>query len=670
MSFDAGHGSERGRSLRRRVVLTASAAAMLVVAAQTSVVLVGLRLHDQLVAAGTALVVEQRIADDINAAVMQQLALTSAFPGDGSGDVRLQFIEAGEYVHETVRQYLFRDLSADERLQLETVRTQHQLLETAAIRAADQYARGRVDVADASMNDVVAFSQTFVDAFNRFMRLREQDVRAAQEQQEATYRRLNVLGAGVTLLAVLMILGLAIDFRRRVGGPLAELAAATERMAGGDLTARVSPGPDQELRVLGEAFNRMARNLEHATGALEERNEELVAALDRVHAAQAELIESEKLSAIGRMTAGFAHEMNNPLASVVGFAQLLDECLAEDSEPDAAVLREEFVAPILHQAERARRLASALLRTSRRSTPHIEPVPLRGIVDVVHTLRAYAFDQAGLRFERYVPDVWVMAEPQMLQSVLLNLANNALDAMGGQGRGVLTVQARRTGDAVDIVFEDEGPGFEQLDRVFEPFFTTKPVGQGTGLGLPLVHQLVASFGGSVVADNRPEGGARVTIRLRAAEAPEATHAEAPAARTETARSAPTASVSDDDAETVPPRILVVEDEAPLRRLQERILSRTGAEVFLAASVPEAREVLRKEDVDLIVSDLRMPGESGLDLFEWVRNERPELKDRVLFVTGDVSDPELAMAAEGAAHRLLRKPFEVTAYLAWIEAALE
>ncbi len=682
-----GNTGARVHSLGYRMLLGGTVTTVLITAAVASLVFVSLHLRDELGAATSSFLEEQRIADDINAAVMRQLALASAFPGIRGEGGRSEFLAAGEQVHRMIRAYLFRDLHSDERLQLERIRAEHQSLEVAAIRAAEQFGRGLDASGGVSMDAVVASATSFVEAVNEFLRMRERDIEALRRRQDTTFRVLYVGGAGVAFFSLLALLVMAWDGGRRVRRPLAELADASERLAAGDLTARVVPGPDLELRTLGRAFNRMAESLEQTTRELEDRNAELEDALEAIQATQSELIQAEKLSAIGRLTAGFAHEINNPLTSVLGYAELLDACMADGSVTDVDALREVYLHPILREGKRARHLVRTLLRSAREPEADLGPVRLGEVMDVVRTLRAYSFEQAGLDLVVDVPDVLVIAEPQMLQSVVLNIVNNALDAMsrgtdgpGGAGdAGQLVVRGHRDGDMVELIFEDDGPGLESIDRVFEPFFTTKPVGEGTGLGLALVHQYIVAFGGTVAAANRPDAGARITLRLRAADAPATAGvitapdiplvSDVPALAVGSPASGsadPAIRAGDTD---FTPSILVVEDEPHLRRLQERILGGIDARVHLAESVSEAREVLLQHHVDLIISDIRMPGESGLELFEWVQRERPELADRFLFVSGDISAQELAVFSEEQPNRLLQKPFQLDEYLARVVAAL-
>ena len=231
--------------------------------------------------------------------------------------------------------------------------------------------------------------------------------------------------------------------------------------------------------------------------------------------------------------------------------------------------------------------------------------------------------------------------------------------MEPEGTGTLRISASREGEEVELVVEDDGPGFEDLDRAFEPFFTTKGVGEGTGLGLAIVHQSVRAFGGEVVAENRREGGARVVVRLPAAD---------PVEPREPERIAGDPSSASDPETAI--RILVVDDEELLRSLQRRILERLPAEVILAEDAARAREILDAQGVDLVISDVKMPGESGLSLFRWVEREHPELAERFLFVTGDVSGESLVELAERHPERFVRKPFQVSTYVEKVRRILD
>jgi len=323
----------------------------------------------------------------------------------------------------------------------------------------------------------------------------------------------------------------------------------------------------------------------------------------------------------------------------------------------------ELVIPILDEARRAHDLVRSLLQFARKADPALGPVRVRESLDVAVGLRAFAFTQAGLTLEiGELPDLHVVGERQRLQEIFLNIINNALDAMKGAGKGALRITGRSEEAFLVVSFDDEGPGLDQPDRVFEPFFTTKPPGEGTGLGLALVHTFTEEFGGTVRAGRSPQGGASFVLRFRIAEAP-ASLAAPPASPPR-----PDQPLPDRDGhaavaagEVRAPRVLVVEDEPNLRALQQRVLTRIGAEVLLASDAAEARKLLDEHEVDLVVSDMKMPGESGLSFFRWVSLAHPHLADHFFFVTGDTGDPEMIALVEERPEMFVRKPFELKEY---------
>lgn len=433
--------------------------------------------------------------------------------------------------------------------------------------------------------------------------------------------------------------------RRRVVAPLHTLTQAVTRLGEGDISARVAVEMDREFQDVAASFNLMSERLTAAQGTLATRNSELEQALKHVREARDELVQSEKLSAVGRMSAGLAHELNNPLASVLGYAELLAAEL-QDGRTLSPELARTHVEPIVREATRARQLVRSLLQFSRRATDEVGPVSLPDAMSVVTDLRHGAFEQLGLQLiVEPFPDCAVLAEQQRLQGVFLNIMNNALHAMTPQQGGTLRVFHELHDDTIHVMFDDEGPGLSHPDRVFEPFFTTKQPGEGTGLGLALAQRFVESFGGEIRAINRAEGGARLIVALRLAEV---RHPEPGGVREPQSGAA-----------LAPRVVLVVDDEPELRRLSGKVLRRLGVEVVEAADAAAARELIMQRRVDVVVSDVRMPGESGVALYRWVEREQPELARRFLFVTGDVDAEELGAIPREHPEAMLHKPFTLT-----------
>ncbi len=641
-------------SIRRSLVV----GAVTFTAVLAVVVILFMRVNASMLAdltdATTSLVEEQRTADRLVRAVTRQLVAASSFVGYHDAGFIDEFRSAGDEAYQQIRKYLFRTLTPEQRVQLEAAREEHQRLEVAASQAFQGFDAGRDADANAAADAMVQHAMRLQSAIDRFLDLRQADVTTLVAQQRRTFR---YISAGLGLVAALLALGigfLARFLHRRLARPIAALTRAASTIERGDYDARVRIETRDEFADVGQAFNRMADSLEVAKANLESRNRLLQQTLEELKTTQDELIQSEKMSVTGQMMAGLAHELNNPLASVLGYGQLLRARLDDDTPMSLEELRD-AVDPIVAEAERARGLVRNLLRFSRRSEGETVAVPLRESLDVVVGLRSYSFEQAGLDLSvDRAPDCYVVADEQRLQQLFLNIINNAFDAMRPAGEGALRIIAEESDDHVVVRFEDSGPGFEDPDRIFEPFYTTKSVGEGTGLGLSLVHRFMQVFGGRVHAENRDEGGARVVLTFRTAD-PE------PGTREPTA-SAPPSPCSH-------ARVLVVDDEAPLRDLQRRLLARIEADVLTAAGSEEARAVLETEDVDLVVSDVKMPGGSGLDLFHWIEANRPELVERFLFVTGDVGDPEIASLAEAEPHRFVHKPFQMNDYLERVTAAL-
>ncbi|MFW5947094.1 MAG: ATP-binding protein [Gemmatimonadota bacterium] len=664
----------RPRSIRRTIVAATVLFTVLLLLALTGLTWVTRSMQDDLARATEDFTEEQRIADELLRAVARQLVAAGNFAGYQRDRAVVAFRAAGDDAYAQIRSYLFRDLTFDQRYQLEAVKEQHQLLEVSASHAFELFRADRAREAAASADAMIEHGMELMDAVDAFLRLREADLESLQLRQAATFRRF-VVGVG---LFALFLTGLMIALVRflhaRLARPVDELADTAARIGAGDLDARVETEYNDEFADVAEAFNRMADRLAAARDRLELRNRQLRDAVDELKNTQDELIRSAKLSATGRMMAGLAHELNNPLASVLGYGELLAARLGDGDTPSLDEIRAGFVDPIVNEAVRARNLVRNLLRFSHPENEAVGPVPLREPLDVVVGLRAYAFQQAGLKLEiGRIPDGRVRGQEQSMEQVFLNLINNALDAMEPLGRGTLRIHGEREGDEVVLHFDDDGPGLPDPERIFEPFFTTKPVGAGTGLGLALVHRYMDGCGGHVHAEDRAAGGARFTLRFRAVDRedgraagrdPDARGGVAPtgepdahgvdtsgdaagAGRTGTAAGA---------------RILIVEDEPALRGLQERILARIGATALVAETVVEARRALEREDIDLVVSDVKMPGETGLDLYRWVGRKRPDLSDRFLFVTGDIGDPLIAHLAEEEPGRFIRKPFQMQDYL--------
>jgi PAS domain S-box-containing protein len=357
------------------------------------------------------------------------------------------------------------------------------------------------------------------------------------------------------------------------------------------------------------------------------------------------LVQAERLSSLGEVVAGVAHELNNPLSGVMGYAELLRPHIREPE-----LLRD--LQRIVESAARCERIVFKLLSFARKQETSKKYQNLNDCVAKVLDLKSYHLRSSQietvLELDPELPETCF--DFHQLEQVILNLINNADQAIASlktPGRIVL-----RTGSRDGQVFlevEDNGPGVPKAvrERVFDPFFTTKDVGQGTGLGLSVSYGIVREHGGRI--ELRPvseDGGARFTVFLPlVAAAPEADEEIEPQL----------------DRPELPlrgRRILVAEDEPMVLELFSRVLSGDGAEVTLARDGEEAWKHLAQGDYDLVVTDLRMPNLSGQQLYEKVAGERPEMLRRFVFSTGDLAREQTLAFLQGLPNRILTKPLEV------------
>ncbi len=368
-----------------------------------------------------------------------------------------------------------------------------------------------------------------------------------------------------------------------------------------------------------------------------------------------ELRHAEKMSAVGLLVSGVAHELNNPLAGVVGFAQLL---LKTDTEEKVRRGLER----INQEAERCKKIVQNLQTFARKHKPQAEYVGINGIVESTLELRAYELQVDGIRV---VSDLEpslsrTMADFHQMRQVLLNIIINAHQAMAGRGgEGVLTLRTRGRDATILIEIEDNGPGIaeENLNRLFDPFFTTKDVGQGTGLGLSICYGIVKEHQGRVWARNAPGGGAVFTVELPIRGPAPGSEMPAP----EVERPGPSSGRRGN--------ILVVDDEASIVEILYEILKADGHRVDTAPNGRVAMRKIESQTYDLIISDLKMPGMSGQDLYRKIQELKPEMSARVIFATGDVVGAGTQDFLERVGNPCLQKPFEIDTLRQIVNAAL-
>lgn len=306
----------------------------------------------------------------------------------------------------------------------------------------------------------------------------------------------------VDSLALLLFVGLVV--KRYVTAPLRRLQLAAAQVARGDLEVRLEESGSAEIASLADSFNRMTRALQEQMTQLQRQ--------------QQSLVQSEKLASVGRLAAGVAHEVGNPLQSIIGFTDILLE------EP-ASADREDYLRRIQRESQRIHGILRELLDYSRPGTEAREPVALAEVVEdarslLGHTQRFRAVQVQTRGVESLPP---VSANAARLVQVLVNLLLNAADAMKGEGTvmldGAVSVERDGAGELVCLRVANTGPAISAQDRalIFDPFFTTKPAGEGTGLGLAVAQSIVESFGGRLVLEPTSEGTCFAVTLPRAGE---------------------------------------------------------------------------------------------------------------------------------------------------------
>ena len=352
---------------------------------------------------------------------------------------------------------------------------------------------------------------------------------------------------------------------------------------------------------------------------------------------------ASRLAAVGEMAAGIAHEINNPLTSVIGFSELLME-----QELPADVMEE--IKIIADGSRRVADIVKRLLTFARQNKPARTGLNINALIDNTLKMRTYVLQTANISvYTCYDQDLpWIAADPGQLQQVFLNLIVNAEHAMkSAHNGGQLSIITERRDNHIRIVFRDNGPGIppENLGRLFEPFFTTKGPGEGTGLGLSLSHSIVLEHGGEIWAESEPGQGAIFIVELPISEAVEPAKAEASSGTPENIKRESRA------------RILVVDDEPSVREYMQAVLTVSGHTVDGTGDPEEALRIIDNNSYQVIFIDVRMPGMSGMELYQHILKKHPALSRRIIFITGDTSDAGVKTFLANNQINFLAKPFE-------------
>jgi signal transduction histidine kinase/CheY-like chemotaxis protein len=433
-----------------------------------------------------------------------------------------------------------------------------------------------------------------------------------------------------------------------------------------ELARGAEGGPREELqlaRPVPRVLERSVRPVLESDGRLLGRIE-IYRDLTAQRVFQAKLLQTEKLAALGQMVTGIAHELSNPLTSILGYSQRL---LLRKDGPG----RTEEARQIYEEAERASTILRQLLLSARETRPERKRVALNQVVQRAMELQRFGSAAEKIRVELDLDPTlpFVTGDAGQLQQVLMNLIGNARQAIVQEGKaGTIRLRtARSAGRRVLLQVIDDGPGIPPaiLARIFDPFFTTKPAGVGTGLGLSIVLSVVREHGGQVNVSSAPEGGSVFSVELPASAESSIDAVSQLAKPGERGLPLSRGTAGQALRRQAPPRsshrgtrVLVVEDEPTVARLIADVLEDEGLQVDTLLDGREALARAAREPYDLVICDMKMPGLDGQHFYQSLARSRNPLQERFLFVTGDVLAPQTQDFLERNGLPHVAKPFRV------------
>lgn len=426
-------------------------------------------------------------------------------------------------------------------------------------------------------------------------------------------------------------------------GAIAAVPLLTHERVIGTITVADRTGREfsaDDIQTLQAAADQTALALENARLYESARD-----SLTRLRDAQAQLVQAAKMSALGQLVSGVAHELNNPLSVVIGYGQLL---LGRDLPASA----KRPVELMVSQGDRMAKIVRNLLYFARQRPPERAAVEINHVIEQTLALRTSQLELSGIAVQRDFADNLpiITGDAQQLEQVFLNLILNAEQAIKGvRGHGRIALRTRLATDGRSIIADviDDGPGIapDAISRVFEPFYTTKTVGSGTGLGLSVSYGIVEEHNGRLSVRSRP-GETVFTLELPVTSPP------APAAED---------AVERPDIDGLGKAALVVEDEPSVLDLVVTLLAEAGWRVDVATGGHAALDLVRATAYDLVVSDIKMPDGDGRELYRDILAYDARLAQRFIFITGDTANPEAWAFLEGHEVPVIEKPFSPGAF---------
>jgi two-component system NtrC family sensor kinase len=354
---------------------------------------------------------------------------------------------------------------------------------------------------------------------------------------------------------------------------------------------------------------------------------------------ESHILESNRLASIGKLAAGMAHEINNPLTTVLGLSQLLmAKNLPESIFEDLTIISSE--------AQRAAKIVKNLLLFARKTGPEMSYLDVASILHRAQELKSSDFKANNIMVINDVPQTLplTMVDEQQLMQVFINILTNAeQECFESHGGGQLCLKATTSPDWIKISISDDGPGIspDNFDVIFEPFYSTKDVGRGTGLGLSICYGIVRQHGGELWAESEPGNGATFHVQLPIV-----------------VQEATTPALEEETVPALSKHLLVVDDEPQIGNLLVRYLEMEHYTVDLADGGADAVRKLTSTGYDCILLDLKMPGMSGKELFHHIEASDQKAAEKVIFITGDTSDRHTHEFITGLNNPVILKPFQL------------
>ena len=375
-------------------------------------------------------------------------------------------------------------------------------------------------------------------------------------------------------------------------------------------------------------------------------------------AMEQQVLLTNKLASIGELASGVAHELNNPLTTVMGYAQLLIE------SKDVPEHIKSDLDKVYQESQRAAKIVQNLLSFARRRRPEKTFFDINNLVQKTLDLRSYELKVSNISvYVNLKPDIpEIKADYNQIQQIILNILINAEQALAEvKRRGKITVTTGAVKDRIRIRISDNGPGISKsnIDRIFDPFFTTKEVGKGTGLGLSVCLGIVTAHGGNLYVESEKSKGAAFIIELPISVAEEIDAEEEIVVAENSHRHRRKTSYS----------ILIVDDEPGIRDILTRILSEIGYRTEGASDARSALTKIAENGYDLCIIDLKMPRISGRRLYEIIAERHPSAAEKVIFITGDTITPATQKFLDSTERPYLTKPFNPRVVVELVEEIL-